>query len=93
LKINLNLRKHCIETEIRRLYNRSVSEYFKSGRDKERLEKKIDALKTLLEKSDFNRLRSSCSELAGHSDAETVLLIEDDRCALVLSNGEKIDLP
>ena len=48
--IELDLSKHCIETEIKRLYNRSVSQYFKPDTDKALLEKQIDVLKGPVDK-------------------------------------------
>ncbi len=59
MKINLNLRKHCVETELKRLYNRSLSQYSKPGSNQEQIEKIIDVLKTVLGNSNFSNLKST----------------------------------
>ncbi len=92
MNIKLNLRKHCIETEIKKIYNRSVSQYFKSGTDKAQLEKQIDLLKTFLEKSDFSYLRSTYPELAGHSDADVTLKTDGQDRIIILLDDKKIDI-
>lgn len=92
MNIKLNLRKHCIETEIKKIYNRSVSQYFKFGTDKAQLEKQIDLLKTILEKSDFNYLRSTFPELAGHNDADVTLKIDEQDKIIILLDDKKIDI-
>lgn len=63
--MKLDLSKHCIQTEIKRLYNRSVSRYFKLEREDPQLAATIELLKAALEGLDFSRLRSDYSELAG----------------------------
>lgn len=80
MDLPLDLGRHCIETEIRRIYNRSLSEYFKQGADTKRIEKRIDLLKRALEGLDFPRLRTTYPELAGKTGAAISLtLSEDDR--------------
>ncbi|GBC59796.1 hypothetical protein DENIS_0737 [Desulfonema ishimotonii] len=76
MDIRMNLRKHCIETEIRRTYNRCLSAYFKPGSNRGDLEEQIELLQTALETFDFHYLRSQYAELAGHSDAD-VRLVRD----------------
>ncbi len=63
--MKLDLSRHCIETEIRRCYNRSVSRYFKLKKEDPRLAAEIELLKVALETLDFPRLRSGYGELAG----------------------------
>lgn len=93
MNIRLNLNHHCIETEIKRLYNRAISEYFKTGSDKNRLEKRVEMLKTALEESDFNSLRGKYPELAGHSDTD-VILSKNNRNQIVITINRKIsDFP
>jgi len=93
MNIKLNLRQHCIETEIKKCYHRSVSQYFNSDKNKELLEEQIEMLKTALEQFDFPRLRSKYPELAGHNDAE-VFLSKDlqDHIMLILNNRILTDL-
>ena len=63
--MRLDLSKHCIQTEIKRLYNRCVSRYFKLKQDDPQLAADIELLKAALEELDFPRLRSGYKELAG----------------------------
>ncbi len=76
--MKLDLSRHCIETEIRRLYNRSVSLYFRLKRKDPQLEADIELLKAALEGFDFRRLRSGYGELAGGQDNRVVELVYDD---------------
>jgi len=83
LKIVLNLRQHCIETDIKQLYERSLAEYFQSPEDRGTIEEKIALLKRALETLDFSALRSRYPELAGNSNAR-VSLIADSRSTVAL---------
>jgi len=91
MKIKLDLRKHCIETELKRLYNRSLSEYFKPGSNQEQIEKEIDVLKTVLENSNFSNLRSTYPELVGKCEANIVLTIDKQDQVVILINGLEIN--
>jgi hypothetical protein len=86
MNIKLNLSRHCIETEIKKRYNRSLSEYFSSDKDKDRLEEEIELLKTALEHFDFRRLRSKYPELAGHNDAEVFLSKDLQNHVIIIVN-------
>lgn len=90
MKIVLNLKKHCIETEIKRRYNHSLSQYFKADADKEVLEQEIGMLKTALENFDFPALRSGHKALAGNSGAMVELVGSDTGLPLIVVDGEKI---
>ena len=74
MEIQLNLKTHCLETEIKRLYEQAVRQYFKPHADKAALEETIDLLKKALECFDFRRLRSRYPALCGHTDARVVLV-------------------
>ena len=72
--VKLNLTKHCIHTEIKRLYNKTVSDYFiKKDADKNELEDKIELFKNALESFDFGKLRITCPELAGGGECDVCL--------------------
>jgi len=73
MEIPLDLRRHCVETEIRRLYNRALTEAFRPGADREGLEERISLLQRALETLDFPALRSAHSALAGGEAAEAAL--------------------
>ncbi len=89
MDIPLNLKKHCIGTEIRRLYNQSLSQYFMPGADRQMLETKIEMLKTALEQSDFARLRTEYPLLSGGNDAAVCLSKDGCRPAFFI-NGVKV---
>ena len=89
MRIQLDLRHHCIETATRKLYNQSIARYFKPGADTEHLEKQIGTLKTLLENGNFNHLRSTYGELAGHSTADVAVVDRGHGISISL-NGRRI---
>lgn len=72
IEIKLDLRHHCIETEIKKQYNRRVSMGLKQGLT-DKLAAEIQSLKTALEKFDFSKLRSHHRQLAGGADQCAVL--------------------
>ena len=89
MKIKLNLTRHCIETETKRLYNQSVLKYFKAD-DKDQIEKHIEILQHALQTLDFGKLRSTYPELAGHCDDHVELSINDNNQIIILINGKNI---
>jgi len=90
MKIKLNLSRHCIETETKRLYNQSVLKYFKAN-DKDRIEKQIiEILQHALQTLDFDKLRSSHPELAGHCDDHVELSLNNQNQIIILINGKEI---
>ena len=76
--MKLDLSKHCIQTEIKRLYNQSVSRYFKLKGEDPQLAADIELLKAGLETLDFPGLRSAYPELAGGRGASVVELASGD---------------
>jgi len=89
MKIKLNLTRHCIETETKRLYNQSVLKYFKAN-DKDQIEKQIEILQHALQTLDFGKLRSTYPELTGHCDDHVELTINDNNQIIILINGKNI---
>ena len=89
LKIRLDLSRHCIETEIKRLYNRKVAHYFKANRPKQALENQIETLKSALEHLDFPYLRSRYPILAGN-DAKNIFLDVDADGNLQIITPEEV---
>ncbi len=70
----LSLAQHCIETEIKKRYNKAVSDYFKSGGDPAgSVEECIDIFQEALETFDFGLLRNRYPALRGNSDAAVSL--------------------
>ncbi len=82
--MKLDLSRHCIETEIRRLYNRSVSRYIKLKKEDPVLEVDIELLKAALEGLDFPGLRSGHGELAGKQGSSVVELAANDDGGIVV---------
>lgn len=74
IKIKLDLQEHCIETEIKKIYNHRVSVSLKQGLTDE-LEREIEGLKTALETFDFGKLRSHYRQLAGGANQWAILKI------------------
>lgn len=74
MEIQLDVRRHCIETEIKKLYNAALGVYFRPGADKAGLEARIDLLKLALDAFDFPGLRGRCPDLCGGSSQVVVLL-------------------
>jgi len=93
MNIELNLSRHCVETEMKRQYNKSISDYFKkkAGDDRQALETRIDLLQQGLETFDFNRLRSRYPELRGEVAARVELSETAEQKPQLLINGEAID--
>ena len=89
MKIKLNLSRHCIETETKRLYNQSVLKCFKAD-DKDNIEKQIEILQHALQTLDFGKLRSTYPELTGHCDDHVELTINDKNQIIILINGKNI---
>jgi len=89
MKIKLNLSRHCVETEIKRLYNQSVLKYFKAD-DQDHIEKQIEILQHALQTLDFGTLRNNYPELAGHSNDHIELSIDDYNQIIILINGKNI---
>jgi len=91
VKIILDLSNHCIETELKKRYNQSISEYFRKKSSNKNLERRIENLKTTLMTLDFGRLRKEFPALAGHHDDEVILLFDSEDNAAILINGERIN--
>ena len=74
MEIRLDLTRHCIQTEIRRQYNRLIGDYFKADpQARKELEDRIDLLHNALESFDFGWLRATWPALSGGRDDEVVL--------------------
>ena len=92
LKIRLNLSRHCIESEIKRLYNRSVSQYFNDTTDRQENEIQINLLKQALEQLDFRNLRSCHPLLAGSGERNIFLKVTADGNMHIITPEEVIRL-
>ncbi|MGM0417968.1 MAG: hypothetical protein ACQEQS_04530 [Thermodesulfobacteriota bacterium] len=90
-KIDLNLKKHCIKTEIKKQYEKAVSQCLKKNSDEE-LENTVESLKNIMENNDLVALRGKHKELAGNTNAKAELYLDDIQKYIVLNNSEKITL-
>ena len=91
MKIKLDLKKHCIETELKRLYNQSLSQYFKPGSNPKQTEETIDVIKSVLENSNISKLRSKYPELSGNSEADIALTADRQGQVVIIINGLEIN--
>jgi hypothetical protein len=90
----LDLSKHCIETELRIRYHRRLSDYFKAGGDRERIEWEIEMLKAWLERGAFERLRNRHKALAGGSRARVEMRVgPEGKAALLIDDRVAARLP
>ena len=92
MRLKLDLRKHCIETEIKRRYNRLVSEILKKKSPDPLLERQIENLLAALESLDFGRLRKDFPELAGNHDDDVILSFDSKNNPTIFINGQPIKL-
>jgi hypothetical protein len=90
MDIRLNLTRHCIETGIKRQYNKAVSAYFKAdAKEKQRLESTIEVLRQALETLDFSRLRTQYPPLAGGTGRHIVLSCDNENLTIAI-DGKKL---
>ncbi len=90
MKIKLDLSNYCIETAVRRQYNKTLSQYFTATDREERIETELDILMQALEKFDFPRLRRTYPELDGHGDHEVILETDIQGQPVIRLDGECI---
>ena len=88
--ITLNLSKHCIQTEVKRLHNRCISRYFKDRGNRSALERELLLLTDALNTFDFAWLRGQYPELSGGHSASVVLERGASKKLLVRINGRVI---
>ena len=94
MKIQLDLRRHCIQTATKRKYNQLISNYFKSNvstpENTKILESEISLLKEALENLDFAWLRSAFPELRGGGPDDIVISTGTDDKITITINGRTI---
>jgi len=76
MQIIIKLRKHCIETETKKEYEKLIKRYFNKklfNDEKKFIEDRIEPLKFFIEHADFSILRSNFPELNGNNDLQIVL--------------------
>jgi hypothetical protein len=90
MQMRLNLKRHCLLTELRRRYEQILAEALHS-RDNgvERLDR-IEFLKDVLEQVDIVKLRGEIPELGGGSEAEVRLDKTKAGEVLLFLNGREV---
>lgn len=92
IEISLNLKKHCIQTAIKRKYNQQISKYFKLNptENTEIIESEISLLKEALEHLNFSWLRSTYPELQGGGEDKIIMAAGADNNITISINGRII---
>lgn len=91
-QIELDVSRHCIASEVKRLHNRRISDYFKGRGDKESLETQIALLTRALEELDLPALRGKDARLAGGEAVDVVLKGVEGKPLAITVSGEPVDL-
>lgn len=74
MQLELDLSKHCIETELKRQHNRAVASYFRvPEKDRRQIEHTIDVSQQALSALDFGHLRATHPQLAGGMQADVTV--------------------
>lgn len=90
--IRLDLARHCIQTEIKRQYERCLKACLRSAAGAEQLEATVETLREALETLDFATLRSAHPALAGgRGDTVEISRGAGNRLALFI-NGESFPI-
>ena len=91
MDIRLDLSMCCIETELRKQYNKAISAYFKAGMEEKRdLEQRIEMIRRALETLNFSQLRTNYAPLAGGTNQE-VFVSHGNQDLVITIDGKKID--
>lgn len=91
IRIDLNLSRHCIQTEAKLIYEKWLRECLKLPEDElDRMEENIEALRIFLETTDFGALRSAHKALAGGWEGEATLIIYSQNRFVVEVDGEVV---
>lgn len=92
MEITLDMKKHCIQTAIKRKYNQLISNYFKLNPTKntEIIESEISLLKEALENFDFSWLRTTYPELQGGGADKIQIAVSPEKNITISINGRII---
>lgn len=90
IHIPLDLSKHCVQTETRRIYNQLVSACLKTPAPDALAEKKLGLLQQALETWAFPSLRATYPELAGGREADVALETDSAGRLLISINGRTL---
>ncbi|MFH1154808.1 MAG: hypothetical protein V1793_13420 [Pseudomonadota bacterium] len=87
MRFILDLEHHCIETQIRKLYNVRVALCLREPMRMDELEPEIEGLRQALESLDFASLRTDFPELSGGSKPTVCLEMNPEGRFVITING------
>ena len=90
IHIPLDLSRHCIETEVKRRFNCTLSDYFKEKGNRAEMEKEMELLRAALANFDFSYLRSCHKDLVGNSTARIELINNGGDLPVLTVDGRPI---
>ena len=92
--LELDLTRHCVETEVRRRYERAVRAYFRKPAGRRDLEFTIELLSQALETLDFGALRARYPALAGGTPSRIVIARDQQARPVIFIDDQLLeDLP
>lgn len=92
MRIPLDLSHYCVETAMKREFEKQLGRYFSDTAARDELEPLLDALSDILASWDFSYLRSAFPLLSGGATAPVFLVIpEDDPLPFLEVSEKRID--
>lgn len=92
MRLELNLESHCVETEIRRIYNLKVRSCLKNRRVTTQDSDVVELLKKLIETVDFARLRSSIHGVSQEKILPAALVVDGDKSPWIEIGNKRIGM-
>jgi hypothetical protein len=92
MEILLDLHKRCVVSAVKRAYSQAVNQALAESDMDPELETKIEILKTVLEDVDLVNLRGQCPELAGGSDVDVRLEMDESGCIRLVLQGQTVKI-
>ena len=90
VQMQLNLKRHCLLTEIRRRYEQILAEALHSPDNGTARVDRIEFLKDVLEQVDMVKLRGEMPELGGGSEADVRLEKTKAGAMILFLNGREV---
>jgi len=90
--IDLTIKKYCIQTQAKKLYEGLITKYFNKKTpiiEKDDILKEIDALKFFLKNCNFGLLRSENPELSGQKEIKACLCFPKDYSKMYIKSLDK----
>ncbi|MEW6258906.1 MAG: hypothetical protein AB1547_03275 [Thermodesulfobacteriota bacterium] len=92
-RIPLDLRHHCIQTALKRLFEYHMNRYFTDPDMRKDLEPLLDVLGDILASWDFAVLRAFYQDLAGGHEVSACLVLPENAAPFLELSGKRIDPP